>query len=513
MRRYLPYIYSLIFVIGCYILLPVMNYDYLFEIQEHSLWVKGHTFMVETVNDHGGWLAYIGAYLTQYFYYPWLGTTILVVLWLLIYFFTEKIWEETKGTHSKARIIPFIIPVFLLFHVLSLGYWIYYAKSPGYTFIPTLVTFVITFIGYIINLIVKKYTKDRLYGCINGIILFVITLSVVFTTRKYSTRFAYSTTLSDKNFRAELRMYRAADEGRWEDILAEAPKQLDTDHPKPTLLMVLLKNLALLNTDKLLDDCMKYDNCFAEPQPSDSLKISLASQAGPMLYYHYGLINYSYRWAIENSVKYYPTVDNLKILIRCAIFNQEFDVAMKYISILKSTTFYRSWAREQEAMIHDSQLFMNSREFQEIGRLIALDDELDNDESNVGFYILDHFSNFNSKQHHIEQLSIMSSLLLQQPEESMVHFYTYYTHHQSEPTPTCLQEAAYLIGPTDMSPVDVSKFPFDDTVKMTFNDFNQAYQSARSQGQSDETIASSLRNQFGTSYYWYYYFNPELKFY
>lgn len=505
MKLKLTYIYTIIFIIVCYIMLPVMNYDYLFTLQERSLWMSGHTYMAETI-ARDGWIGYVGCYLTQYFYYPWLGSTIIIAIWVLICYILNKVLELPDAF----TFVPYLTIWFLPVYLLSLGYWVYFIKTPGYAFIPTIYALILSVVCMIINILFRNIKNDyfRIFR-----LIWVVSLLSLFKPYDYTKYNEFFITLTDNNYRHELKMYRAVDENRWNDVLAEAPKQIDKDHKHPTSLMIMFKNLALLNTDQLLDKAFEYDNCGIVPETSDDLKVKLNVQAGPMLYYHYGLVNYAYRWSIENSVKYNFSVNSLRMLIRCAIYNQEFDVAMKYICTLKSTLFYKKWAKEQEAMIRDSRLYMESEDYQRISRLQTRDDELDNDNANVSMYILNHFSNYNSSTYPFEDMSIISSLLIPQEEDYMIHFYNYIQNHPNEPTPTKMQEAAYLIGPTDMSPIDVSKFPFDENIKMGFTQFNEDYQIRKANGEPNSQIAEELLPKYGNTYWWYYYFNSEMKYY
>ena len=134
MKKYLKYIYLFAFITVAYILLPVMNGDYLYTIQDNNVFINGHTFMMETVTSEGGWIVWVARYLTQFFYHPWLGSTILILFWVAIYWITIRMFN----IKDKWCFAALAIPVFLLYDLLSYGYWIYYAKAPGFPFVPTL---------------------------------------------------------------------------------------------------------------------------------------------------------------------------------------------------------------------------------------------------------------------------------------------------------------------------------------------------------------------------------------
>ena len=80
----LPLIFGLAFAIVCGGLLATYNSEYLFRVQELSLFLPTTLFWNEQMAVPGGFLAYLGTFLTQFFYYPWLGTLFLIILWATI---------------------------------------------------------------------------------------------------------------------------------------------------------------------------------------------------------------------------------------------------------------------------------------------------------------------------------------------------------------------------------------------------------------------------------------------
>ena len=115
MKKYLKYIYLFAFITVAYILLPVMNGDYLYTIQDNNVFINGHTFMMETVTGEGGWIVWVARYLTQFFYHPWLGSTILILFWVAIYWITIRMFN----IKDKWCFAALAIPVFLLYDLLS----------------------------------------------------------------------------------------------------------------------------------------------------------------------------------------------------------------------------------------------------------------------------------------------------------------------------------------------------------------------------------------------------------
>jgi hypothetical protein len=229
----------------------------------------------------------------------------------------------------------------LLYHLLDYGYWIYYAKIPGIPFRLTLTTIFCLLFTWGVLLLTRRFNFSwKVKGLIACSLLMLILVigNWLWPTSlwRYNDRFRHSilTTLTDKNFKHELRMYRALDEFRFEDVVKEMPQE---GEEAPTNLMVLYKNIDLMHTGQM-DKMFETGNCGIKPEVSDSLHIRISLLGAPLIYYMFGQINYSYRWAMENSVQYGLSFRSLKMMIRTALFNQEFEVAAKYIAMLKSST-------------------------------------------------------------------------------------------------------------------------------------------------------------------------------
>ncbi|MBQ8709709.1 MAG: hypothetical protein IJ550_03935 [Bacteroidaceae bacterium] len=514
MKKYLKYIYLFAFITVAYILLPVMNGDYLYTIQDNNVFINGHTFMMETVTGEGGWIVWVARYLTQFFYHPWLGSTILILFWVAIYWITIRMFN----IKDKWCFAALAIPVFLLYDLLSYGYWIYYAKAPGFPFVPTLlVLFALLYTWGIIYLTRNLHISWHLKGLIAiGPLAIIPYISHLLWSTSWHWHLDYQpkngilTTLTDKNFRHELRMYRALDEFRFEDVLNEMP----TDGQAPTNLMVLYKNIALMHTGQM-DRMFEINNCGIKPDTGDSPKIRTSLLGAPIIYYMFGHINYSFRWAMENAVQYGLSFRSLKMMTRCAIFNQEFEVAAKYISLLKSSTFHRQWAIEHEAWMMNSTNFIQSKEYQTLSPLLSDNKNiLDGDDGLCEQYLLEYFSDLNHPSTPLlENVTMCMSLWAKDYYAFCVHFYDYVNNHPNSPIPLLYQEGAILLGNAEESPITLDQFRFDDIVANKYNGFIQDYNQLLQQGIKEQEMAKRLKPLYGNTYWWYYYFYNDFNIY
>lgn len=110
--------------------------DLLWKTQQNSLFLHSSLFFKQTMAVSGGLLSYLGAFFTQFFYYPWVGVVMLCGWWLLLMWLTKRAFNIPDGW-CVITLIPMAI---LLIANMALGYWVYVMKLPGYFFAPTIGT-------------------------------------------------------------------------------------------------------------------------------------------------------------------------------------------------------------------------------------------------------------------------------------------------------------------------------------------------------------------------------------
>ena len=255
------------FIIMAYVLLPLCNADYLYTIQDNSVFLQGNTFMKDMMTHYGGWVTWAACFMTQFFYHPWLGSTIMIALWIAIYAATYWLFSLKGWMRSLALIAPLL----LLLNVLDYGYWIYYAKTPGFAFRPTLMvlaTCAIACAARAIILKAKMKWANRHIASACLIIAGAAASLLIGSWRLNNHSCSITTTLFDKNFRHEMSMYRALDEWRFDDVIEESKGYGD----EPTNLMVMYKNIALLHTGRLAE-MFEINNCGIKPDTHDAPKI------------------------------------------------------------------------------------------------------------------------------------------------------------------------------------------------------------------------------------------------
>lgn len=114
--------------------LPIFNKDYLIKLQELSLFIPTKLFFLTQMKVPGGLLSWMGTFLTQFFYYPWLGSAIFIGLVVLVQFLTIKAFKLAWKHYPLVLVVSFA----LLLTVTQLGYMIFDIKTQGYAYFSLL---------------------------------------------------------------------------------------------------------------------------------------------------------------------------------------------------------------------------------------------------------------------------------------------------------------------------------------------------------------------------------------
>lgn len=300
----------------------------------------------------------------------------------------------------------------------------------------------------------------------------------------------------DFNFHKELRMQRCMENLDWNGILAEAAYAPD----EPTRAIVMMKNLALFRLGRQGDEMYHYKT---GAKASDTpLAISMTQVVGRSVYYHYGLLNYSYRWCLEDGVEHGWRTEYMKYLTRCALVNGEDRVARKYIGLLKHTRYHRQWAEHYEQFIGNKKALAAEPEFAPILHLMTSEDVLSSDNALVEKFLMNQFVYTSSEDSLFQEQAVMSALWTKDIQTFWPRFFKYATSHPKAHMPKHFQEAAYLYGHLEKG-VDISGMPFDKDVVQTYNDFMDLAQKCA--GMTEEQMREVFYPRFGHTFYYEYF--------
>lgn len=290
----------------------------------------------------------------------------------------------------------------------------------------------------------------------------------------------------DANFHAELRMHRALQEYRWEEVL----KEMEETAKGPTRQMVCCKNLALLHTHRLTTHMFAYNNIGPAPKVADSLNLHMIHTIGPLLYLYHGMANDATRWTIENSVEWGFSVADLKVLTLAAIISNEQKLAHKYLDMLSRVPFEQDFVRTHYPLVANRTWRGDDSP---LARMCRLHDDLGsdrkNDTGNVEWRIYLSFAEQEGYQTaECKEIAFVYALMLKKPEIFWPQLYEYVLSLKGKPGPMLVQEVAYLVSQLDPDNHPETDFHFPEPLKAR-------YQTLRRQ-----------RHPSDDHSYWYFYY-------
>ena len=131
-------------------------------------------------------------------------------------------------------------------------------------------------------------------------------------------------------------------------------------------------NLALAKTNQLGDRLFHFEQMGAVGLFLPYEREMLSAMLGNETYYQIGLVNVSQQYIFEAN----EAMPDLRKSTRClkrltdvAIINGYYELANKYIQLLKKTLFYKNWAKEAETYLYDEDKINNHPDWGEKRRL------------------------------------------------------------------------------------------------------------------------------------------------
>ena len=123
--------------------------DVLYRLQELSLWLPSRYFFHISNFYPGGMLTWAAAFMTQFFFHPWLGVLLLIITWAAIMALLCWLFH----LQGPWRVLTLLVPLALMACLVQTGYWIYYMKLQGHPWVPTLGVLFAVMAGCIYRLI------------------------------------------------------------------------------------------------------------------------------------------------------------------------------------------------------------------------------------------------------------------------------------------------------------------------------------------------------------------------
>lgn len=123
--------------------------EVLYRLQELSLWLPTRYFFHISTFYPGGVLTWAAAYMTQFFFHPWLGMGLMLLCWGAI----MALLCQRFHLRGPWRLLSLLVPLCLLACLVQTGYWLYYMKLQGHAWVPTLGVLLSLLLAYVHQLL------------------------------------------------------------------------------------------------------------------------------------------------------------------------------------------------------------------------------------------------------------------------------------------------------------------------------------------------------------------------
>ncbi len=215
---------------------------------------------------------------------------------------------------------------------------------------------------------------------------------------------------------------------------------------------------------------------------------------GVYFFYTIGLINEAQRWAYESLVSLGYRPENIKMLIKTSLINGFYNVAGKYINLLKKTLHYKDWVKKYEQMLINPGLIMEDPELADKIRIQPKKDfmiRVRNPQSNLLLMLEANPENEKTFEY------MMAWFLLEKDIDAVIQNIHTFNDLSYTRLPRHIQEAVFYYGPLpDLGELSISK----EVRNLYINYESLAFSSQNNRSPGDERIKQAFSNT-----YWYYY--------
>ncbi len=320
------------------------HYDCVLQIcRDYSFWSTDSRMLEFLMTQTMAPVRYAGRMLLQVYKYPLLGGLLMAVMLTACSGFIGYILRLSP----KLRALQYVPALAYMGGLTYMGLDTFFEAEAGYVMgIPLVATIVLGVCALVVRLTSRKAATCPL--CVpedekpahSWIQLAAIALIMAAVVGYGEWQRPY--------VRVITKMMLYEQEGKWKEMQKLARKNaIQSNRP-----MAAYYAISLLHTDelgyRLFDIRMDYDSLFlhgysGELNNSSSLYV-------PECSFHAGFVQTAYHNCMEQMVMTGPTVRLLKLMTRCALAKNEWDLARKYLRILQDVPFEEGFCKKHEAM-------------------------------------------------------------------------------------------------------------------------------------------------------------------
>ena len=436
--------------------------------------------------------------------YPLAGFyALLGILYLLIYHVSHL---NLKGSKSKTVPVFIITGLVLLLSVPQIYSFFYTNINPVYLYayglpvndfygsgsmyLPLLSAW-LSFGLFLVFL--SKPLKELKTLAFSGVFaLLLLSMSVVWVF-----------TNKDKNLEAKLAIENAISRDDWNKVLSLSTSG---NNKNPDRIMIMYRNLALWKKKSLCQTMFLYPQGDAALQTGNKF-VNQTRIAAQTVTLYYGMVNYCYRWNMENAVSFGFSIHNLKYMLRASILNREEALAGKYVHILSKTLFYKQWAQDELYYLENPRKMREHPVYADILALRGFSNSFAADIEVMESAIHDHFMSLRPNSLPLMELKMSSIMTTRAVHLFWDAFFKYLDKNWT--LPLHVQETALMVGHVEERDMPKVLPHFEPAVVKRYREFTQAMVRFEQLSQADQ--ARLLKQAYGNTAWYYFYYTPRFR--
>ena len=270
----------------------------------------------------------------------------------------------------------------------------------------------------------------------------------------------------------------------------------------------MMHNLALSRLGRQCNEMYNFPK--GSKKSNTTLPVFMYHVAGRSMLYQYGAMNECHRMCMDEGVEYGWNIEQLKDMVRCAIFNKETAVARKFLDILRHTSYYGDWADHMEKLLNDPKQLANDKETGPITHMMHYADGLNAVEGYVERFLMNSLAQQDADDLFFQEQAVLGAMWTRDPDLFWPRFEHYVQLKNSGNIPRIFQEAAWLFANLQRQE-GLDEWELSSGVRESFNTFMQLMQQYRKTHNGN--IKKSLYDRFGSTYYFEYFFLKDITYY
>lgn len=276
--------------------------------------------------------------------YPLVGAySVLAALAILVLSLKDKEWWSALLALIGGIAIPLIYSHFVFTHIDTR--YTFFAGLPYMDFVDNHRRFIPLALA-MASVVILPAIKSREFKVLDLLFAIAAVACILF--------FSYR----NRNFHLEIAMQQAIERNDWDKVLKLASRT-----ENPTRIIVMYRDIALLNKGQLCDKMFTYSNDSVDIDTP--AQISQTEVCAPTAFFYNGLINYSTRWAWEMSMMFQRTLERYKYQAKVALFTGKENPALveKYLEIIGKNLYQGKWVRKYREFLDNPALLANDPEY------------------------------------------------------------------------------------------------------------------------------------------------------